>query len=82
MARNLWCLVGQASGEILTYRGYAIVHRNKAELAYLFPNNRVVPLPSYYADDFTIQLKDHPDMDTVVFPLEQNMHQFRDYRRK
>lgn len=77
-----WCLVGQVSGEILTYRGYAIVHENKAELEYLFPDNRVVPIPSYYGDDLTVQLKDHPDMGAVTFPLDQNMDQFKVPRRK
>lgn len=77
-----WCLVGQTSGEILTYRGYAIVHENKAELEYLFPNNRVVPLPNYYGQSLTVQLKDHPDMDAVAFPLDQNMGQFKIPRRK
>lgn len=72
-----WCLVGQSSGEVLTYKGYAIVHENKAELEYLFPNNRVVPLPNYYGEDLTVQLKNHPDMDTVVFPLDKNMNQFK-----
>lgn len=81
MARELWCLVGQVSGEILTHKGYALVHQNKAELEYLFPKNRVVRLPSYWGEDLTMPFKDHPDMDTVVFPLAQNMHQFRDYRK-
>lgn len=76
MTQN-WCLVGTASGEVLTYRGYAIVHENKAELEYLFPGNRVVPLPSYYGESLTVQLKNHPDMDTVVFPLDKNMNQFK-----
>lgn len=77
-----WCLVGSTSGEILTYQGYAIVHENKAELEYLFPNNRVVPLPSYYGESLTVQLKNHPDMDAVTFPLDQNMEQFKVPRRK
>lgn len=72
-----WCLVGTGSGEILTYRMRAIVHENKRELEYLFPANRVVPLPNYWGDELTVQLKDHPDMDTVVFPLDQHMDQFR-----
>lgn len=74
---NKWCLVGASSGEILTYRGFAIVHENKRELEYLFPANRVVPIPAYWGLDLTIPLKDHPDMDTVVFPLDQHMDQFR-----
>lgn len=77
-----WCLVGQASGEVLTYKGFAIVHEDKSELEYLFPDNRVVQLPSYYGQSLTLPLKDHPDMDAVVFPLAQNMDQFKVPRRK
>lgn len=72
-----FCLVGAVTGEVLTWRGHAIVHENKAELEYLFPGNRVVPLPKYWDELFTVPLKDHPDMDTVRFPLEKHMDQFR-----
>ncbi len=77
-----WCLVGAASGEILTYRGFALVHDDKRELEYLFPGNRVVPLPAYWGESLTFPLKDHPDMDTVQFPLADHMDQFRVPRRK
>lgn len=79
---NQWCLVGQTTGEILTYKGHALVHENKRELEYLFPGLRVVQLPSYWGTSLTFPLKDHPDMDTVVFPLDQNMDQFRVPNRK
>jgi hypothetical protein len=72
-----WCLVGAVSGEILTFRDKAIVHEHKGELEYLFPGNRVVPLPSYWGEELTFPLKDHPDMDVVQFPLAKNMSQFR-----
>jgi hypothetical protein len=72
-----WCLVGAVSGEILTFRDRALVHDNKQEMEYLFPANRVVPLPSYWGEGLTFPLKDHPDMDTVQFPLAQNMDQFQ-----
>jgi len=75
--KNTWCLVGAVSGEILTYQGLAIVHANKGEMEYLFPGNRVVPLPSYWGEELTFPLKDHPDMDVVQFPLAKNMSQFR-----
>lgn len=78
---DTYCLVGQNSGELLTYKGFLLVHENKAELEFLFPGLRVVKKPSHYGEDLTMPLKDHPDMDTVVFPLEQNMDQFRGYRR-
>lgn len=72
-----WCLVGTVSGEVLTYKGYAIVHENKAELEHLFPANRVVPLPSYWGEELTFPLKDHPDMGAVQFPLAKHMDQFQ-----
>jgi hypothetical protein len=72
-----YCLVGVVSGDILTYQGKALVHSNKAEMEYLFPANRVVPLPSYWGEELTFPLKDHPDMDTVQFPLAQHMDQFQ-----
>lgn len=74
---NNWCLVGAVSGEILTYRDHALVHDNKQELEFLFPANRVVPLPSYWGEELTFPLKDHPDMDNVQFPLAQHMDQFQ-----
>lgn len=77
-----FCLVGATSGELLTYKGWLLVHENKRELEYLFPGLKIVPKPKYYGDDMTMELKDHPDMDTVQFPLEQNMDQFRVPRRK
>jgi hypothetical protein len=74
---NKWCLVGAVSGDILTFRDKALVHENKQELEYLFPANRVVPLPAYWEEELTFPLKDHPDMDTVQFPLAQHMDQFQ-----
>jgi len=78
--KTKFCLVGATSGELLTYQGKLLVHGDKRELEYLFPGLRIVPKPGYYAE--TMELKDHPDMDTVKFPLERNMDQFRVPRRK
>jgi hypothetical protein len=72
-----YVLVGRTTKEPLSYRGKVLVHDNKAELEFLFPNERVAPLPSYFDDSLTMALKDHPDMDTVQFPLNQHMNQFR-----
>ena len=72
-----YCLVGETTREPLSYQGRVIVHDNKNELEYLFPYSRVEKLPSYYGNDLTIQLKDHPDMQAVKFPIAQHMDQFR-----
>lgn len=77
MSNKLFAYVGPVSGEILTYQGRALVHENKAEMEYLIPGARVVPLPSYWGEELTLPLKDHPDMGAVQFPLAQNMDQFQ-----
>jgi hypothetical protein len=77
-----YALVGEVSGELLTYGGLVLVHPEKRELEYLFPALRVVELPKFYlSDGMTMPLKDHPDMDSVVFPLDQNMDQFKVHRK-
>lgn len=72
-----YVLVGARTREPLSYRGLVLVHDDKSELEYLFPNERVAPLPSYYDESLTMALKDHPDMSAVQFPLRQHMDQFR-----
>jgi hypothetical protein len=77
-----YALVGEVSGELLTYGGLVMVHPDKRELEYLFPALRVVEIPRFYLNDgLTMPLKDHPDMDAVVFPLAQNMDQFKVHRK-
>lgn len=77
MSAKLYCLVGRVTGDLLSWKGRVLVHEDKAELEYLFPANRVVELPSIYAEDLTMPLKFHPDMEAVQFPLAEHMDQFR-----
>lgn len=72
-----YVLIGRTTKEPLTYRGLVLVHDNKAELEYLFPNERVAPMPGWIEDSLTMALKDHPDMEAVQFPLALHMNQFR-----
>lgn len=72
-----YVLVGRTSGEVLTYQGYVLTHSDKSELQYLFPNERVIPLPGSFTNELTMELRNHPDMTSVKFPLAQNMDQFR-----
>ena len=72
-----YVLVGRTTKDALSYKGKILVHDNAEELQFLFPNERVAPLPSYYDDSLTMALKDHPDMQTVKFPLNQHWDQFR-----
>lgn len=71
----LFVLVGKRSGEALTYGGRVITHENRAEMAWLFPNERVAEYRP--GNDLTMRLVDHPDMAVVRFPLNR-----KDFRRE
>lgn len=73
----IYVLVGKRTNEPLSYQGQIIVHSSKAELEYLFPETRVEPAPGYVLTSPTMQLKDHPDMNAVQFPIAEHMDQFR-----
>jgi hypothetical protein len=72
-----YVLVGRTTKDALSYKGKILVHDSAEELQFLFPNERVAPLPSYVDDSLTMALKDHPDMQTVQFPLNKHWDQFR-----
>lgn len=74
-----YALYGEFTGDILTYLGRPLVHDNRAELEWLFPRMRVVPVTD--ADLVRrsplepMPIAQHPGMSTVVFPLDR-----RDFR--
>jgi hypothetical protein len=72
-----YCLIGRSTKEPLSYQGRVIVHGDKSELEFLFPNERVAPLPKHFDEGMTMALKDHPDMEPIKWPLAANMKQFR-----
>ncbi len=72
-----YCLIGRTTKDPLSYKGKVLVHDDKSELEFLFPNERVAPLPKIFSEDLTMALKDHPDMGAVQFPLRDHMNQFR-----
>lgn len=73
----IYVLVGKKTGEPLSYQGQVLVHNDKAEMEYLFPETRIEPAPGWILNSPTMQLKDHPDMSAVEFPIAQHMNQFR-----
>jgi len=73
----IYVIVGQKTGEPLTYKGQVIVHTSKAEFEYLFPESRIEPAPGWVLSSPTIKLEDHPDMNAVQFPIVDHMNQFR-----
>lgn len=66
-----YALVGDVTGDLLTWHGRIIVHPSKPEMEFLFPKNRVVRLSMGDLKQPTIQLKDHPGMVAVRFPLRK-----------
>lgn len=64
-------MVGGHSGQLLSLAGKVIVHDNRAELEYLFPNVRVVKLTNGSLGQPTMRLRDHPDCKHIRFPLRR-----------
>lgn len=69
----LYGLVGRTTHDWLSYQGRVIVHHDKAEMAYLVPGTRVERITSDPGP--IMQLRDHPDLASVVWPLTKE--QFR-----
>lgn len=67
---KVYALVGQLSGELLTYEGAVICHTNSHELVWLVKNARVVELPKVVGLPL-MWLKDHPSMAAVSWPLSK-----------
>jgi hypothetical protein len=64
-----YAIRGGVSGELISYGGQVLVHANKTELQWLFPHAEVVEIrPDAWP---TMPVKDHPDMQTVRWPLRK-----------
>lgn len=70
MAFRLFAIAGRKTGDPVTFMERVLVHEDKAEMAYLFPNDRIVPFRPGPAD-LVMMLVDHPDMKAVRFPLDK-----------
>lgn len=65
---STFAIVGDVSGDLLTLGGRVIVHPDRSEMEFLFPLARIVRLSD--GDNGPIlQLKDHPSMAPVQWPL-------------
>ena len=65
---GLW---GATSRDFLTYLGRVLVHDNKAELEFLFPNAAVREVPPSFTASMCFPIAQHPSMATVRFPLDR-----------
>jgi hypothetical protein len=80
-ARQLYAMRGERSGQLLTWRQrYVFVHDNRAQMGYLVVGQlKCEPLSSGFPLEETIWIKDHPDFQSVVWPLDET--EFHDPRR-
>lgn len=81
-AKRLFALRGERSGQLLTWQQgrYVFVHDNWRELEYLVQGDlHAEPLPQGFPREETVWIKDHPDFQSVCWPLEEI--EFQDGRR-
>lgn len=64
-------IVGGTSGQLLTYQGRAVLHSDRAEMQFLFPNSRIVRVSRGDLGQPWMWLRHHPDMQQVRFPLRR-----------
>lgn len=69
-APAFFAIAGRRTGDLVTFMGHVLVHEDRSEMEYLFPNDRIVPHTPTGAD-IVMMLVDHPDMSSVRFPLDR-----------
>jgi hypothetical protein len=71
-ARRRWAVRGLVSGQLLSWRGLIIVHDNSAELRFLIAGEVAIKeIPPTIEAEHTIWIKDHPDFQSVEWPLNR-----------
>jgi hypothetical protein len=80
-ARVLYALRGERSGQLLTWKGhYVFVHDQRDELEYLVQGQlHAEILPHGFPREDTVWIKDHPDFQSVCWPLDHT--EFQDGRK-
>ena len=69
-----YALLGVRSGVLLTYGGRVLVHNNRAELEYLFPNREKAKIIRITDGDLgqpTMSVQEHPALASVRWPLHR-----------
>jgi hypothetical protein len=64
-------LKGNRSGDLLTYGGRVLVHRDKNELQFLFPGTQVVRVSDGLPEELILPISAHPELAAVRFPLQR-----------
>jgi hypothetical protein len=67
-----YALKGKVSHQLLSWRGLVIVHDNQYELEWLIVGEfRLITLPKNVDPEDTVWIKDHPDFQSVEWPLDR-----------
>lgn len=68
---SYFALASRGPHKYITSGGRVIIHHNRREMEFLFPNNTIVPFNGYAHPDDTIALFAVPGMEAIQFPLRK-----------
>ena len=67
-----YALQGTTSRDLLTWNGRVLVHHDKAEMEFLFAGDvQVIPCPRDIPPEQTLQIRYHPQLASVTWPLDR-----------
>lgn len=67
-----YALQGTTSRDLLTWNGRVLVHDNPAEMEFLFKGDvRVIPCPRDIPPEQTLEIRFHPQLASVTWPLDR-----------
>lgn len=67
-----YALQGALSRDLLTWNGRVLVHDNPAEMEFLFTGDvRVIDCPRDIPPEETLQIRFHPQLAAVTWPLDR-----------
>ena len=67
-----YALQGTTSRDLLTWNGKVLVHNNRAEMEFLFAGEvRVVDCPRDIPPEQTLEIRYHPQLASVTWPLDR-----------
>lgn len=71
MSKRRYAMIGNVSGEPISYGGLILVHNSRPELEFLFPGAKVVELGPMVPEHDTMSIKQHPDLRAIRWPLRR-----------
>lgn len=68
---EFFAIASRSASQYVTSGGRVIIHDNRNEMEFLFPQNTIVPFKGFPHPDDTIALFAVPGMEAVQFPLRK-----------